>query len=219
MTDKKNAREGIKCIFNSQLIQLISEVAMMGAVISGIVGFYTQYESTFVDSITSVTVFFYIAEVLSIISFIVMMVGVTKAKKDSDGYKKVYKYIIASLLIQIIGYILVGATGLNFISTAALIISQVCVILMFKTIIDSNASLLREKKLDELADKGTLIWRLSLIVLIISIVIGIVEIILAFIGSEAVIMFANVAEIVEAFFQTVAYGCFMWFLYVTYKNI
>ena len=51
------------------------------------------------------------------------------------------------------------------------------------------------------------------------IVIGIVEIILAFIGSEAVIMFANVAEIVEAFFQTVAYGFFMWFLYVTYKNI
>ena len=71
--------------------------------ISGIVGFFTQYESTFVDSITSVTVFFYIAEALSIISFILMMVGVTKAKKDSDGYKKVYKYIIASLLIQIIG--------------------------------------------------------------------------------------------------------------------
>lgn len=206
----ENARKGISKVFSAEVLQIIA--ALCGAV-AGVLGVVAVAavagESTggAIAGSIGVVVAGLAALVLSVIGFIMLLVGLNTAGKDSEQIKKAFTISIVSLIVAIICGILKSFTP-AWVANIGDIVATVLGLLVTYNVLFGCAGLN-----SDLAEKASSTWKVYLCVIILDIVIVIVTLIMGLLGFTAVsVVAATILVVADAVLEVVAYIMFLVFL-------
>ena len=208
----ENARNGIGKVFTSQILAIIAAVCTL---IAGIMG-ALMIGAASAESVGGVAASGIVATVFSIgsyllllISFILELVGLNKAGKDSEQLKKAFTITIVSLVVELVIAIVTNFTDeVAWINQIGDIVATILTLLVTYNVLYGCAGLK-----PELSDKANKVWKMYMIVMILSIVLAVLGAILSAVGvSTASAVITMVLIIVEILFDIVSYFMYLGFL-------
>ena len=199
-----NAFKGIKKVYLAQILMLIVAILTFVAACVGAVGIQeTSSEAVATGSLVALSGVTIVMGVLSVITFIINLVGLSQAAKDNGNFKTAFILTIVGLVLAIINAAVNGnnsGSGSIF-ETVSNVINVLIVIFVINGIVALAANLNDEK----LQKKGKTLLTVITIVMVIALVLKIVG---TFVSGNAVngaaITFA-VIGVVAAVLYIVAY--------------
>ena len=220
--EHENARNGMGKVFTSQVLMIVTvffglisgicaavSIMMMMGDADAVVG------ATIAVSIAGFAAI--VAAILLLISYILMLVGLSKAGKDSDRIKSAFVLSIVALIVSFIGSILnsVLGTDYSFIPQLVNIVTAVINLVVTYKILMGCAELN-----SALSDKAGSTWKMYMIVVILDIVVAIVTVIMGIMGITAVSGVAYMIVVILDFvFDLIAYIMFIGFLARARKEV
>ena len=208
----ENARNGIGKVFTSQILAIIAAVCtliagIMAALLIGSVS--AESVGGAAASGIGATVFSIGSYVLILIAFILELVGLNKAGKDSEQLKKAFTITIVSIVVELVIAIVTNLTGeVAWINQIGDIVATILTLLVTYNVLYGCAGLK-----PELSDKANKVWKMYMIVMILSIVLAVLGAILSIVGvSTASAVIAIVLIIVDFIFDIVSYFMYLGFL-------
>lgn len=206
----ENAQKGISKVFTAQVLQIIA--ALCGA-ITGVLGVVavaavaSESAGGAVASGIGVVIAGIAYVVLIIIAFIMQLVGLSTAGKDSEQIKKAFTISIIGLIVAILFGILKSFTA-AWVGNIGDVIVAVLGLLVTYNVLFGCAGLN-----SELAEKASSTWKIYMCIIILDIAIVIVSLIMGALGVTAVSAVAGTILVVaDAVLEIVAYIMFIVFL-------
>ena len=101
-----NAANGVKKLFTAEILQIIAAVALAAAAIMSLVMLANAANENAGATLgfgAGTLVFSIGGAVVSLISFILTIVGLVKASKDDNGFKTALAFIILAVVATIVG--------------------------------------------------------------------------------------------------------------------
>ena len=101
-----NAENGVKKLFTAEILQIIAAVALAAAAVMGLVTLANAANENAGATLgfgAGTLVFSIGGAVVSLIAFILTIVGLVKASKDDDGFKTALAFIILAVVATIVG--------------------------------------------------------------------------------------------------------------------
>jgi len=208
----ENARNGIGKVFTSQILAIIAAVCtLIAGIMAALMIGAASAESVggLAASGIGATLFSIGSYVLILIAFILELVGLNKAGKDSEQLKKAFTITIVSLVVEFVIALITSFTGgAAWIKQLGDIIATVLTLLVTYNVLYGCASLK-----PELSDKANKVWKMYLIVMILSLVLAVLGVILSAVGvSTASAVITMVLIIVDFIFDIVSYFMYLGFL-------
>lgn len=196
----ENAYLGVKKIFTSEMLALIGAVCGMVSLLFAYV-IKDKINAETVDNATAAggtgfLVFGAIAGVCLLVGFILMILGVNKAKADEDAFKTAFIAIFVALIAGVVASFISQKT-INGILT---IVSDVAELMITIYIIEGIRNLARKLERKDMDEKGNNLFKM--IIAMYALVI-IARIILAIFGSKSevvaaiLVVGAGVVEVVQ----------------------
>ena len=208
----ENARNGIGKVFTAQVLNIIATICSLVMGILGAVAIASAAaESTggVAASGIGVLLLTIAVSVLSIIAFILELVGLNKAGQDSEQLKKAFTIAIVGLIVAILFGILGAAfSSASWVKSLGDLVGSIIGLLVTYNVLFGCAGLK-----SELTDKANSTWKMYMIVLILDIVLAIVAVILGAMGVTTVSAIATIILVVCDFvFDIIAYFMYISFL-------
>ena len=183
-----NAQAGVKKLYTAQLLELI-------AVACGLIGAI----GLAAGSATLLLIFSIIAAVLSIIAFILEIVGLGQAQKDDNLFRMAFFCVIAGIVFTVIGVIVAGSPVVSAILTLLGAIASFLIIFFVIKGIQSVAEKLGDSAL---VAKAKRLFMIIVITYIASFVINFVATLLK--ANPAVITVAGILAIIAAIVEIIS---------------
>lgn len=178
----QNAHAGIKKIFASEIMMLIASIIIcVGAVVTLASISETDENPTSIMILGAIVIAF---AIITLIAFILNIVGLSKAKKDEQGFQTAYMLTIAGILVSLVSGFFSNNENISNIFTTAI---DLIWLLVTCFIIVGIVSLATKVNHSAVAAKGTSLLRLIVFVQVLSIVIRITSIICNIMNVRAVI--------------------------------
>ena len=207
----ENARNGIGKVFTAQVLGIVAAICAAIMFIFIFLAFgavSAESGGGLIAAGIGGILFSAAAGVFEIIAFILELVGLNKAGKDSEQIKKAFMLTIVGLLIAFVFSILNSAfPTTTWIKGIGDVVAAVIGLVVTYNILFGCAGLK-----SELTDKANSTWKMYMIVIILDIVIGIVTVILGALGITAVsaiaffvIVIADIVFEIIAFFMTISF--------------
>ncbi|MBE5898872.1 MAG: hypothetical protein E7279_04650 [Lachnospiraceae bacterium] len=208
----ENARNGIGKIFTAQILAIIAAVCTLiaGIMAALMIGAASAESMGGVAASGIGGVLFTVGSyVLILIAFILELVGLNKAGKDSEQLKKAFTITIVSIIVELVIAIITSFTGeVAWVKQIGDIVASILALLVTYNVLYGCAGLK-----SELTDKANSVWKMYLIVVIISIVLAILGAILGAVGITATsAVISIVLVIVDFVLDIVAYFMYLSFL-------
>ena len=186
----KNAYEGIKKIFLSEILMLIASiVTIVGAVVS-LVSITQSGVST--ANLALIGVFVIVFAIAAIVAFILNIVGLAKAKKDESNFKTAYILTLVGIVVSVVSSFFGNDKDLSDFFNVAI---DLIWLLVTCFIVIGIVNLANQMKNTAVATKGNRLLKLIICVQVLALVIKIGSIICAI---------ANVGQTVPAILTLVA---------------
>lgn len=208
----ENARNGIGKVFTSQILAIIAAVCtliagIMAALLIGSVS--AESVGGAAASGIGATVFSIGSYILILIAFILELVGLNKAGKDSEQLKKAFTITIISIIVEFVIAIITSLVGgAAWFKQIGDIIATILTLLVTYNVLYGCAGLK-----PELSDKANSVWKMYMITMILSIVLAVLGAILGIVGvSTASAIITMVLVIVDFILDIVSYFMYLGFL-------
>jgi len=200
-----NALEGVKKIYKAEIIELIAGICgLIGAILLlvGAAGAEADSAGAALGGLLGGGVIMIAFAVLSVIAFIMGIVGVKKAMPDEENFKNAF-YV---MIVGIVASIIVGA-GKGSLADAGETVSSICSFLAQYYIISAIIVLAQKLCDSEMEAKGVSTRKMLMVVWIIKIVLEVVDI---FVGkNEALDTASGVLALISAIIGIVAYVMYL----------
>ena len=205
----ENARNGIGKVFTSQILAIVAAVCTLIAGIMAALMIGAESVGGVAALGIVATIFSIGSYVLLLIAFILELVGLNKAGKDSEQLKKAFTITIVSLVVELVIAIVTNLTGeVAWINQIGDIVATILTLLVTYNVLYGCAGLK-----PELSDKANKVWKMYMIVMILSIVLAVLGAILSVVGvSTASAVITMVLIIVEIICDIVSYFMYLGFL-------
>lgn len=208
----ENARNGVGKVFTSQILAIIAAVCtliagIMAALLIGSVS--AESVGGAAASGIGATVFSIGSYILILIAFILELVGLNKAGKDSEQLKKAFTITIISIIVEFVIAIITSLVGgAAWFKQIGDIIATILTLLVTYNVLYGCAGLK-----PELSDKANSVWKMYMITMILSIVLAVLGAILGIVGvSTASAIITMVLVIVDFILDIVSYFMYLGFL-------
>ena len=146
-----NAFEGIKKVFLAQILALIGSGCSIIGSVTGALGLVAGSTATGVGG----GLFVLAGVVLSLLSLIFNLIGLSRASKDEETFKKAFFVSLVSLILSVILSIFsIAGIGGSVLSGLSNIITTVLGIILIAHIIKGIWSLAQKMGRNDVADKG-----------------------------------------------------------------
>ena len=166
-----NAANGVKKLFTAEILQIIAAVALAAAAIMGLVMLANAANENAGATLgfgAGTLVFSIGGAVVSLISFILTIVGLVKASKDDDGFKTALAFIILAVVATIVGSCFQSSnTFIYNICTTLTKIADLCVTCHVILGIINLADQIGD---DAVAEKGRTLFKVIIAVYVIAII-------------------------------------------------
>ena len=199
-----NALEGVKKIYKAEIIALIGSIVSVLAFILSLAGaaVVSAGEDAGIVSILGGSALLIVASVLAIIAFIVNIIGLNKAKADEADFKFA---LYAALMGVIISVLLGFASSNKALSSIGSKVSTVCSFLSTYYVCTAVANLAGRLSDAEMNARALRARRMLMIVYIAGIVMGLIAIILNWVGdSQTIVVFAAALLLISAVLDVVS---------------
>lgn len=214
----ENAKNGIGKIFTSQILAILAAICALVAAIFAVVAANAVSESltggAYSGSI-GLAIFTLASVILLVIGYILEMVGLSKAGKDEELFKKAFTVAIIGLVVSIVLGVLSSLTTFRWMID----ISEICN--FFISLIIVHHVLFGVANIcPSISDRAVKVWKIYMAIIIVDIIANIVSIIMALLGlyvGSAILLLAF--SIFDAIMQIVAYVMFLSFLATARKTI
>lgn len=209
----EDARNGIGKVFTAQILLIITAICYAIAAICTAVAIGAAASDAMVGAgiSTILLVLFGLAGgVMSIIGFILQLVGLSKAGKDNDKIKSAFTITIIGLIIAIVIGIVKSLVGASYAWAGNIgdLVNFIISLIVTYNVLMGCAEL--NPALQEKAEKT---WKMYMIVVILDIVIAIVAIIMGILGVTAVSAVASyILIILDVVFEVVSFVMYLMFL-------
>lgn len=208
----ENARNGIGKVFTSQILAIIAAVCtLIAGIMAALLIGSASAESVggAVASGIGATVFSIGSYILILIAFILELVGLNKAGKDSEQLKKAFTITIVSIIVEFVIAIITSLVGgAAWFKQIGDIIATILTLLVTYNVLYGCAGLK-----PELSDKANSVWKMYMIVMILSLVLAVLGAILGIVGvSTASAIITMVLVIVDFILDIVSYFMYLGFL-------
>ena len=201
-----NAYDGIKKVFTSQILLLISTGCyLLGAIIAAIGGV-----SGSVAGVAGGGVFIVGGAVLSVIALIFNLVGLSRASHDEQQFRPAFILSVISLILSIVLTIVSLFTG-SIVSTIGSLITQILGILVIRYVFTGISSLAEKLGRNDLVEYGRKLFTFICVVYCVAILMNILQLI--FSSSIAMVATARVMSLLANIASIVGY-----ILYLVYLN-
>ncbi len=225
----ENARNGIGKVFTAQILQIITVVCTL---IAGIASAVVLAAAVSVQSSGEVSagaavgggisvilagLFFITAAVISIIAFILQLVGLNKAGKDNEKLHSAFTLSIVAIIVAFVG----GIVSSLFSTEASWVKSIVDIVALVIGLVITNKVLMGCGELNSsLQEKADKTWKMYMCVIILDIVVALVTIIMGAMGITAVSAVAYIILIVlDGVLDFISYIMFLTFLAKARKEV
>lgn len=208
-----NAAKGVKRIFTAEILELISTICMVVAVVLLILGLVAGNKDT--DSGLAVAggswmialIFMLAWVVLSVIAFIMNLVGIINASHDESNFKSALFFLIVSIVSVILSSVFVNTNSM----ASSLLYSLYSLMNVFVTIfvIAGGVKLADKLNRGDISTKGTNVLKLIIVVNILSLISMLVS---TFMGGMMVSVTAAVLSLVALVLNIVQYFMYLSFL-------
>lgn len=208
----ENARNGIGKVFTSQILAIIAAACtliagIMAALLIGAVS--AESVGGAAASGIGATVFSIGSYILILIAFILELVGLNKAGKDSEQLKKAFTITIVSIVVELVIAIVTSLTGgVAWVKQIGDIVATILTLLVTYNVLFGCAGLK-----PELSDKANSVWKMYLIVIILSIILAVLGAILGAVGISATsAVITMVLLVIDFVLDVVSYFMYLGFL-------
>ena len=202
-----NALEGVKKIYKAEILELIAGIVALVAallMIIGAVGAKAESAGTALGGILGGGVLLIAVAVLSIISFIMGIVGVKKAMPDEENFKNAFYVLIVGIIASVV---LGCAKAGGILSDAGETVSSICSFLAQYFIITAIVVLAQRLGDSEMETKGLNTRKMLMVVWIIRIIFQVIDI---FVGkSDTLDVASGVLALIAAVVGIVAYVMYL----------
>ena len=228
-----NAYSGVKKIFSAEILSIIAVILLIAASVCGLltVAAAISVESADAETASSLVLaagafliptlaFGVCGFVLSIISFILQIVGVNKAKKDEPTFKTALLFILIGIISTAVSSItgtlmnsvqnFVGNRVLDVINAFFSSLGKVATILVFYYIIAGIIELAKKIGNEKVANQGRTILNLVMVILVLSLIATITASVFPQNGTNAII--AAVIALAALVIDFIAYIIYLVFL-------
>ena len=202
-----NALEGVKKIYKAEILELIAGIVGLVAallMVIGAAGMEADSDVAAVGGILGGGVLLIAVAVLSIISFIMSIVGVKKAMPDEENFKNAF-YV---LIVGIVAGIVIGcAKAGGILSDTGETVSSICSFLAQYYIITAIIVLAQRLGDGEMETKGTKTRSMLMVVWVIRIIFQVIDI---FVGKNATVDTASaILALLAAIVGIIAYFMYL----------
>ena len=214
-----NAYAGVKKIFSSTILSIISGVCSIGMAIVGIIAFAAAIasiggenaEGAMVGSGIAVIVFMFASGVLSILATIFLLIGLKRAGKDDENFNSGFITAIFVLIFTVVSTAL-GATngGNNFYDDIAILIANILRITTTLFVTRGITSLAEQIGDQKMVNIGMRLYLAFSVVLIVSTILQIIGSIIQY--NNVVASIAGALLIASAITNIVAFIVYVIYL-------
>ena len=204
-----NALNGVKKIYTAEILMLIAAILGIVTAIAAITGVLAAEAASQLGSsglagaaggtLIGAGLFAVAAAVLSLIGFIMNIVGVTRAARDEERFKSA----LTAIIIGIVCSVLSGFFQSGWVSVVVSNVSEICEILATYFILSGIIHLAEQLGDREMASRGTALRKLILIIWVVSFVLGVISGVFAL--SEAMTVAGRVVGIIALIVSLVSY--------------
>ncbi|MBR4427144.1 MAG: hypothetical protein IKS77_05530 [Spirochaetales bacterium] len=197
-----NAKKGIKKIYKAEILSIIATiVTIVAAVILLAMGSYVKNgEVNSTDVISTLSII--IAVILAVVAYVLNIVGIGNASKDSEDFKNALYMTIAALIVSVVAGIL--STKGSSMANALSVSENILEMLAAYYVINGCIGIAKKLANSELEKYGNKSMKLFLTVWILSVVFDVVGKIF---GSKAAI--AGIVGIVAMVLALVSYVVYL----------
>ena len=202
-----NALEGVKKIYKAEILELISGIiALVAAILMlvGVAGAQADAAGAALGGIVGGGILLIAVAVLSIIAFIMGIVGVKKAMPDEENFKNAFYVMIVGIIA---GLVIGLAKAGGILSDAGETVSSICSFLAQYFIISAIIVLAQRLGDAKMETKGVNTRKMLMFVWVLRIIFQVIDI---FVGkSDTVDVASGVLALIAAVIGIVAYVMYL----------
>ena len=204
-----NAADGIKKLFIAEVLALISSIAIACSVIFSkpvVSGEEVLDFAATGSEVTIVAILLGIGGIIALIAYILQMVGIAKAAKDEETFKKALYLIIFSILFSIAGSVLAYFYPENTLLSNLGTVGTGVLDFLITFLVIGGIGMLGSKLNDEvLQDKSAKLLRIILLVIVLKVIGNIIVLIFKTNVTETVTTVLGVIILILTLIQYIVY--------------
>ncbi len=211
-----NAAKGVKRIFTAEVLNLIATICLAVAAVLIVVAVASgkfvsgrTSDALFGGSMLGAILFALAWLVLTIIGFIMKLVGIINASKDEASFKSALVFLIVSIVASIVSSVLM----MNNVNTAGNLLytfAQLVEVFITIFVIAGGVKLADRLNRGDVGSKGTNVLKIIIVVNVLMLIANLVS---SFMGGIAASVVSGVLLIVALVLEIVQY-----FLYLSFLN-
>ena len=205
----ENARKGLGKVFTGEILQIIAAILLCISAGIGAISAMAGSEGGLVVAGIGFVLVLVVGSIFEIIAFILNLVGLSQAGKDSSKIKTAFTVSIISLLLIIVFSILSTVFAqYSWIQTIGNLVQEILALVIVYMVLMGAAELN-----SALADKANSTWKIYLIVVILGIVASIVVLVFGMLNMVTVAGVAYIViTVVDYILSIIGYIMFLTFL-------
>ena len=212
-----NAAAGLKTVYQSQIVGLITMVLFPFVNILAAAALKTVYQSQIVGLIAMVLFPFVsiLAVAALLVVFVLYMVGLNQCAKQDDGYRTAFTLVIINLVVNLLGNFiplvvnLLGNSIPGAISTILSLVGDVLTLAaLYFVCITTNRLLENLRAPQSTIDRGVVVWKINVICTIVTVVCTL----LSMIPVVSLQLLASIVTLIATIAQLV--GCILYMLFL-----
>lgn len=207
----ENAKKGIGQIFTAEILQLVSAIFVLIGSVAAVVGVAAIVGGGMLESDVAVgggavggligVALTAIGGLLSLIGFIMYIVGVGNAAKDEENCKKAMMFLVLGLICSVVGAF-TGSVANGVLRSVLSILAEVFQLISAIYVINGIVSLARKVGNAAIETKGRSTLKQIVVVIVISIIATLISLItspVAAVVSGILLIIATIMTIVKYF--------------------
>ncbi|MBQ3285671.1 MAG: hypothetical protein IJH40_08530 [Ruminococcus sp.] len=206
-----NAYQGVKKLFTSEILNIISGICLAIAAISAAVMGAGAMSAENANAITdgqaaavlgggiAATIFLVAGVIIALIAYILMIVGIGKGMKDEPAFKTAFIFVFVGLACNLVGSFIPGTFGSILKS-----LGQICTLIVFIFIILAIKNLALKLNDESVVKTGNTILYILVVIYVLTFIASIVSI--------WAVGVASVLAIIAAVLNVISYIIFLVYL-------
>lgn len=217
-----NAAKGVKRIFAAEVLNLIATISLIVAALMIVIavagGNYASGDTSAVlagGGLVGALVFVIVWFVLTVIAFIMKLVGIINASRDEVSFKSALVFLIVSIVASIVSSILM-TNNINVAGNLLYTFAQLLEVFITIFVIAGGVKLADRLNRGDIGRKGTNVLKVIIVVNVLMLIANMVS---SFMGGIAASVVAGVLFLVALIMEVVQYFLYLSFLGKTKKML
>lgn len=205
-----NAAKGVKRIYSAEILKLIAAIASIVMIVLGLLALSAasaDASGVAIGSGIGTLLLALAVGVLSIIAFILNIVGITNASKDENNFRNALIALIIGIAASIVGGFFYSTNGVVY--NICHLINSIASLFVTLSIIQGVINLADRLNRGDVSSKGSNIMK---IILVIYVLMLIAELIVTILGGQTASVIAAVIALIAGVLSIVQYFMYISFL-------